>query len=56
MSLMVEGGTIKTENKEEDEMKGEANEAYMNRKHDLDNIDLALPLSHFWSCKVFFFL
>ena len=56
MSLVEEGGTIKTENIGEHELKGEANETYLNRKQDLDNINLALPLSHFWSCKVTFFL
>ena len=53
MSLVEEGG--KNENIGEHELKDEANETYQNRKQDLDNINLALPLSHFWSCKVFFY-
>ena len=53
MSLEEEGVTIMTETQGGDELNGDGYEAYLNRKQDLHNRSMALPLSHFWSCKVF---
>ena len=55
MSLEEEGLAIITENQGGHELKGDGHEAYLNRKQELYNRSMALPLSHFWSCKVFFF-
>ena len=51
MSVVEQKDKFKTNNKRELELKG--HEAYLNRKQDLENRIQALPLSHFWSCKVY---
>ena len=56
MSLAEEEETIKAESKGGHEVKFEPHEAILRTMQDLSNRNLALPLSHFWSCKVFYYL
>ena len=56
MSLAEEAKAIETESKGGHEVKGEPHEANLKTMQDLSKRNFALPLSHFWSCKVFYYL